>query len=232
MPTISTDRILLVEDDSKLSRLIAEFLDANGYRVVTESRGDKAVARILEEIPDLVILDLMLPGLDGLSVCRAVRARYKYPILMLTARGDEADELLGLEVGADDYMGKPVRPQLLLVRIKTLLRRCRRFESDTQRITVGAVEIDAGQRAVHVDGAPIEVTTTEFELLWFLARHAGDVVTRDQISHALRGHEWDGMDRSIDLTVSRLRKKLGDDARNPERIRSVRSAGYMWAVEK
>jgi two-component system, OmpR family, response regulator RstA len=231
MTPASQDRILLVEDDTKLSRLVTEFLEANGYRVSTETHGDKAVERIIEEVPDLVILDLMLPGLDGLSVCKRVRAQYKYPILMLTARGEETDELQGLEIGADDYIAKPVRPQLLLARIKTLLRRVRRFDSDQQRITLGTVEIDAGRRAVKIDARSIEVTTTEFELIWFLARHAGEVVTRDQISHALRGHEWDGLDRSIDLAVSRLRKKLGDDGRNPERIRSIRSAGYMWAVE-
>jgi two-component system response regulator RstA len=231
MTPATQDRILLVEDDTKLARLVTEFLESNGYRVSTETHGDKAVERIIEEVPDLVILDLMLPGLDGLSVCERVRAQYKYPILMLTARGEETDELQGLEIGADDYIAKPVRPQLLLARIKTLLRRSRRFDSDQQRMTLGSVEIDAGRRAVTIDARPVDVTTTEFELLWFLARHAGEVVTRDQISHALRGHEWDGLDRSIDLAVSRLRKKLGDDGRNPERIRSIRSAGYMWAVE-
>jgi two-component system response regulator RstA len=230
MTAASKSRILLVEDDSKLSRLVTEFLESNGFRVLTEARGDKAVERILQEVPDLVILDLMLPGLDGLSVCKKVRAHYKYPILMLTARGDEADEVTGLNLGADDYIAKPVRPQLLLARLRTLLRRSQRFGADQQQMMIGSVMIDAGSRTVQVDSQPVDLTTAEFELLWFLARHAGEVVTRDQISQALRGHEWDALDRSIDLTVSRLRKKLGDSGRSPLRIRSIRSAGYMWAL--
>ncbi len=230
--TVANDRILLIEDDTKLARLITEFLESHSFLVTSETRGDLAIDRILHEIPDLVILDLMLPGLDGLSVCKAVRSQYQHPILMLTARGDEADELIGLEVGADDYLAKPVRPQLLLARIRTLLRRSRRFDTTCQHITLGPVEIDAARRAVQISTRPIEVTTTEFELLWFLARHAGEVVTRDQISHALRGHEWDGLDRSIDLAISRLRKKLGDHGRNPELILSVRGIGYQWILEQ
>jgi len=230
MVAASKNRILLVEDDTKLSRLVTEFLVANGFRVLTETRGDRAVERIIQEVPDLVILDLMLPGLDGLSVCKKVRAQYKHPILMLTARGDEAEEVTGLEVGADDYMAKPVRPQLLLARLRTLLRRSQRFDADQQQLMIGSVKIDTGSRTVQVDSQPVDLTTAEFELLWFLARHAGEVVTRDQISHALRGHEWDALDRSIDLTVSRLRKKLGDNGRSPLHIRSIRSAGYMWAL--
>jgi two-component system, OmpR family, response regulator RstA len=230
--TTSKDRILIVDDDIKLLRLVSEYLESNGFHITTETQGDKAVDRILQEIPDLVILDLMLPGLDGLSVCQKVRTQYKHPILMLTAKGEEGDELVGLEIGADDYMAKPVSPQLLLARIKTLLRRSQRFESTRQHLTFGPVEIDCAKRTVHISSRPIDITTTEFELLWFLVKHAGEVVTRDQISHALRGHEWDGLERSIDLTVSRLRKKLGDDGRNPEWIHSIRSSGYMWTLSE
>jgi DNA-binding response OmpR family regulator len=224
-------RVMLVEDDIKLSRLVTEFLERQGFEVAVEGRGDRAAVRILQEIPDLVILDIMLPGMDGLEVCRAVRAAYKYPIMMLTARGDEKDELLGLELGADDYLAKPVKPQLLLARIKTLLRRSQRFDSAAQQLRLGSLILNATKRTVLEDGTPLELTSAEFDLMWLLASHAGDILTRDQISHSLRGHEWDGAERSIDLSISRLRKKLRDDGHRPERIRSVRGTGYMWVVD-
>ena len=226
----SIARVLLVEDDVKLSRLVQEFLQRHGFDVAVEGRGDRAIDRIMQEVPDLVILDIMLPGMDGLEVCRQVRPTYKYPILMLTARGDENDELLGLESGADDYLTKPVSPQLLLARIKTLLRRSRRFDNSDQHLELGDISIDANRRTVHSGDKLLELTTAEFDLLWLLASHAGETLTRDQISHSLLGHEWDGAGRSIDLSVSRLRKKLGDDGKNPERIRSIRGTGYLWVV--
>jgi DNA-binding response OmpR family regulator len=224
-------RVLLVEDDVKLSRLVKEFLQRRGFDVAVEGRGDSAINRIVQEVPDLVILDIMLPGADGLEVCRRVRSTYKYPILILTARGDENDELLGLESGADDYLTKPVSPQLLLARIQTLLRRSRRFDNSDQHLDLGDISIDANRRTVYSEDKPLELTTAEFDLLWLLASHAGEILTRDQISHSLRGHEWDGAERSIDLSVSRLRKKLGDDGRNPARIRSIRGTGYLWVVD-
>lgn len=210
---------------------MTEFLERNDFDVAVEFRGDRAVDRIVQENPDLVILDIMLPGMDGFDICRRVRPQFRHPILILTARGDEADELVGLELGADDYMAKPVRPQLLLARIKTLLRRSQRYSSDTQQITVGAMEIDAAARSVQLDGQPVDLTSMEFDLLWLLANRPGEVVTRDQISHALQGREWDGLGRSIDLCISRLRRKLGDDGKKPEWIRSIRGTGYMLATE-
>jgi DNA-binding response OmpR family regulator len=224
-------KILLVEDDARLARLVQEFLEKNGFNVSIEIHGDRAVERITKESPDLVILDIMLPGLDGFEVCKKVRPVYKSPILMLTARGEEADELVGLEIGADDYMAKPVKPQLLLARIKTLLRRTQRGEATMRQIKQGSLMIDSSRRTVSIENQHLDLTTAEFDLLWFLASHAGEVVTRDQISHSLRGHEWDGMDRSIDLSISRLRKKIGDDGRKPDKIRSVRGTGYMWVPE-
>lgn len=231
MGATAVARILLVEDDVKLSRLVKEFLEHQGFEVAIEERGDKAVERIIKEVPDLVILDLMLPGLDGIEVCRAVRASYKYPIMMLTARGEESEELLGLELGADDYLAKPVKPQLLLARIKTLLRRSLRFDASAQRLQLGKIAIDVTKRTAMEDDKELDLTATEFDLLWLLVSHAGDILTRDQISHCLRGHEWNGTERSIDLSVSRLRKKLRDDGRKPERIRSVRGTGYMWVID-
>jgi DNA-binding response OmpR family regulator len=224
-------RILLVEDDVKLSRLIKEFLERHDFNIDVEVRGDRAVDRITKEIPDLIILDIMLPGMDGFEVCKKVRSAYKNPILMLTARGEEADELVGLESGADDYMAKPVKPQLLLARIKMLLRRSQRYDGTSRRLTIGSMVIDSTRRSVLIDGQPMDLSTTEFDLLWFLITHAGEVVTRDQISHGLHGHEWDGLGRSIDLGISRLRRKLGDDGKKPEKIRSVRGTGYMWVPE-
>jgi two-component system response regulator RstA len=224
-------RILLVEDDVKLARLVQEFLQRHGFEVAIEDRGDQAVYRIRQEQPDLVILDIMLPGMDGFEVCRRIRAFYKNPILMLTARGEEADELVGLEVGADDYLSKPVKPKLLLARIKTVLRRTQRIDDSINRIEFGSIIIDASRRSVMIENRPVDLSTSEFDLLWMLASHVGEIVTRDQISQNLRGHEWDGLDRSIDLSISRLRKKIGDDGRKPDRIRSIRGTGYMWVSE-
>ena len=233
---------MLIEDDLKLADLVKEFLESNGFKVAIEPRGDKAPQRILTEQPDLVILDLMLPGLDGLSVCRKVRPFFKKPILMLTARSEEVDEVVGLEVGADDYLAKPVRPRLLLARINTLLRRTlekslsanekARGDDAEMRYELGVLVIDVPSRVVNLGGKEIELTTAEFELLLYLAKNSGRTVTREDIYQDLRGMEWDGLDRSIDLRVVRLRRKLGDDGKNPKLIKSVRGAGYMLAVNK
>lgn len=223
-------RILIVEDDLRLAGLVREFLRAAGYEVLVEPRGDRAPGRILDEAPDLVILDLMLPGLDGLSVCRQVRPSYSGSILMLTARGEEVDEVVGLELGADDYMVKPVRPRLLLARIKTLLRRQAQpatAEEPPTRIVHGDLEVDSASRTAFVGGRRVRLTTAEFDLLWLLVTHAGQALDREQIYRELRGIEYDGLDRSVDLRVARLRRKLGDDAKQPRRIKSVRGVGYL-----
>jgi two-component system, OmpR family, response regulator RstA len=228
----NNSRILLVEDDIKLAGLIKEFLDNQGYEVSIEGRGDKAVERIIAENPDVTILDIMLPGLDGLSICARVRPQYPKPILILTARGEESDELAGFENGADDYLAKPVRPQILLARIKTLLRRYQYHEETCRYLKCGSLQIDVIGRRVQIDGKSLDLTTSEYQLLYLFLQNSGSVLTRDQISMAMHGYEWDGIDRSVDLGISRLRKKLGDDVKNPQWIKSVRSQGYLLAENK
>lgn len=225
-------RILLVEDDLRLAALVGEFLESKGFVVSMESRGEAAVDRIIEETPDLVILDIMLPGMDGLAVCRKVRPIYPGPIMMLTALSDEVDEVVGLEIGADEYVAKPVKPRLLLARIQNLLRRVNvsveeKRVSGEKIVAAGDLVIDPGRRSVEKDGREIELTTAEFDLLYYLVERMGQVVERDTIYRELRGIEWDGLDRSIDLRIARLRRKIGDDARHPGLIKSVRGTGYL-----
>ncbi|MGF1547679.1 MAG: winged helix-turn-helix domain-containing protein [Thiotrichales bacterium] len=223
--------ILLVEDDAKLAALVREYLEKSGFEVGIEGRGDRAGARILAERPDLVILDIMLPGKDGFAVCREIRPAYDGPVLMLTARDEDLDELLGLELGADDYICKPVQPRLLLARIRAVMRRTNgeRNSHTPTRVDIDGFVIDTHTREAHLHGAPIGLTTAEFDLLWLLASHAGSVLSREDILRGVRGIGYDGTDRSIDLRISRLRKKLGDDPNEPRRIKTVRNAGYLFA---
>ena len=236
-------RILIVEDDERLANLTKEYLESNGLVVSIESNGSVAVERIQNEQPDLVVLDLMLPGEDGLSICRRVRPRYNGPILMLTARTDDLDQVLGLEMGADDYMGKPVRPRVLLARVRALLRRVKeqgdlaRQESPAQeegepvRLVFNNLVVDRAMREAWLNDQSIDLTSAEFDLLWLLARNAGRVLSREEIFTALRGIEYDGQDRSIDVRVSRIRPKIGDDPVHPRRIKTVRSKGYLFVKE-
>ena len=229
-----TLRILLIEDDQRLANLTAEYLRKNDFKVGIEERGDTAESRILNENPDLVILDIMLPGKDGFEVCRGVRSRYKGVILMLTARDEDLDQILGLELGADDYIAKPVQPRLLLARIKALLRRAPTTQdSDSENaddeLAFGSFRISQATRSTHLGSESIELTTAEFDLLWLLASHAGSVLSRDDLLQQLRGIGFDGLDRSIDARISRLRRKLGDDPENPTRIKTVRGKGYLFS---
>ncbi len=234
-PARSTPLVLVVEDDAILARDVERYLEANGFEVEIESRGDRAPERIAALTPDLVVLDVMLPGSDGLAVCRTVRPSYRGPILMLTALGDEVDEVAGLEVGADDYLTKPVRPRVLLARVRTLLRRAGSAAADTSEgsvVVVGDLEIDPERRVAHRGGRELALTTLEFDLLHMLARHAGTVVSRDELCRRVRGVGYDGIDRSIDLGVHHLRLKLGDDGKHPALIKSVRGVGYQLAKSK
>ena len=228
-------RILLIEDDERLAKLTAEYLRKNEFEVTIEGRGDTAEARILKEDPELVILDIMLPGKDGFEVCRAIRSQYKGVILMLTARDEDLDQILGLELGADDYISKPVQPRLLLARIKALLRRAPTggeggpSADEADELEFGNFRISQATRSTYLGNDIIDLTTAEFDLLWLLARHAGNILSRDDLLQELRGIGFDGLDRSIDARISRLRRKLGDDPENPTRIKTVRGKGYLFS---
>ncbi|WP_300332115.1 winged helix-turn-helix domain-containing protein [Accumulibacter sp.] len=232
-------RILLIEDDERLALLTAEYLRKNDFEVLVEARGDAAEERILGERPDLVILDVMLPGKDGFEICRAVRSRFTGVILMLTAREEDFDQIFGLELGADDYIAKPVQPRLLLARIKALLRRTvpaaggqsggENESGEPTELAFGRFRISQTTRNAALGDDSIDLTTAEFDLLWQLARHAGNILSRDNLLQELRGIGFDGLDRSIDARISRLRRKLGDDPENPTRIKTVRGKGYLFS---
>ncbi|MBS9403793.1 winged helix-turn-helix domain-containing protein [Halomonas sp. TRM85114] len=223
------DHVLIIEDDERLAGLTRDYLEANGFRVTVEPDGSLGVERILTLHPDLVILDLMLPGEDGLSICRRVRGEYQGPILMLTARTDDMDQVLGLEMGADDYVPKPVQPRVLLARMRALLRRTDISEvSGEPRLVFDNLDIDSATREAWLAGERIDLTSAEFDLLWLLASNAGRVLTREEIFSQLRGIKYDGQDRSIDVRVSRIRPKIGDDPNHPHRIKTVRSKGYLF----
>lgn len=233
MTTVEQQRLFLVEDDRELASMVADFLSANGFDVSVEHDGTRALNRIQTEPFDVVVLDIGLPGIDGISICRTVRDDFEGPILILTARGDEIDEVVALEVGADDYMSKPVRPHALLARLRVHLRRAGQSgtEATTTRISVDDLLIDTTNRSVSIGDNNIDLTTAEFDLLWLLAKNAGKVIPRDELYQELHGVRYDGLDRSIDLRVSRLRKKIGDDPVQPQRIKSVRSVGYLLATQ-
>jgi DNA-binding response OmpR family regulator len=233
-----SNRLLLVEDDLTLGKMVDDFLTGHGYRVSWESNGLRALGLIDSETFDALILDIGLPGMDGIQICQSVRDKFDGPIIMLTARGDEIDEVVCLEVGADDYIAKPVRPRALLARLKVHLRRgdAQVSQLEASKLEIDGLTLDTSSRSVRLatdlDGEKIlSVTTAEFDLLLFLMRRAGEVVSREEIYEKIQGIAYDGADRSIDLRVSRLRKKLEDDPSNPKRIKSVRGVGYIFAVE-
>ncbi|MFK8014996.1 MAG: response regulator [Gammaproteobacteria bacterium] len=222
--------ILLVEDDARLAELTAKYFRQNDLTVEIESRGDQAIARFRSLAPRIVLLDLMLPGVDGLTLCRELRTEFDGPILIFTARDADIDQVIGLEAGADDYVAKPVDPMVLLARTRALLRREGRAAPQalaTDTITLGTLKVSAAAHEAVLNGNAVELTTQEFDLLWLLMQNAGTILSRNDISCALRGIEYDGSDRSIDGRISRLRRKLGDSATSPTRIKTVWSKGYL-----
>ncbi|HIO97665.1 MAG TPA: response regulator [Leucothrix sp.] len=234
-PTSDLPTLLLVEDDTRLAELTQEYLEQQPFTVNIEKRGDSAVQRIINEQPDLVILDLMLPGLDGMDVCRQVRPHYTKPILMLTARDEDIDQVLGLELGADDYIIKPVKPRVLLARIHNLLKRhdqsttdkCNDIDNQSD-IRIGALLISPATRTVTLDECALSLTTQEFDLLHLLASSAGNILSRDDILATISGGEYDGLDRSVDIRIARLRKLLDDNPAQPQYIKTVRGKGYLF----
>ncbi|MFC3912676.1 two-component system response regulator RstA [Pseudaeromonas sharmana] len=228
-------RIIFVEDDPELGQLIAEFLGRQDMQVQIIPRGDTALAIILAQQPDLVLLDIMLPGLDGLSLCRDLRPRYNGPIVMLTALDSDMNQILGLELGASDYILKTTPPPVLLARLRVQLRNVEPHKvlpaprQPPQQLAFGSLCIDAQSRDVRLAGDSIALSTADFDLLWELACHAGQILSREQLFKALRGLDYDGQDRSIDVAISRLRRKLQDDSENPRRIKTVRQRGYLLA---
>ncbi len=232
------DHILVVDDDSEIRRLLGDYLARNGYRVSTAGGGREMQQSLKVSAPDLIVLDLMLPGTDGLELCRQLRAERDTPVIMLTARGDETDRVIGLELGADDYLAKPFNPRELLARIKGVLRRTRALPPNLRAADGGAEYRFAGWRldpATHEliapDGVVVPLSSAERRLLIVLLEHPQVTLNRDQLLDLTRGRDATPFDRSVDVQVSRLRQKLRDDAREPALIKTVRSEGYLFAVQ-
>lgn len=228
-PTITA---LLIEDDTRLARLTADYLAGHSVVVTCVGDGAQGLEEARKRAYDVVLLDLMLPGMDGLAVCRALRERSDVPIIMLTARGEEADRVMGLELGADDYLPKPFSPRELLARIRAILRRAQgQAGPATKCVSVGDLVVDPSARRATLLGKEISLTSYEFELLRALAERAGRVLSREKLMELAKGSAEESFDRSIDVHISRLRQKLGDDPRRPKLLKTVRGAGYLLAKE-
>lgn len=227
-------RILFVEDDPEIGQLIAGWLSRHEMEVIIEPRGDMALARVEEVKPDLILLDIMLPGCDGLSLCRDLRPRFAGPIVMLTSLDSDMNQILSLELGANDYILKTTPPPVLLARLRVQFRQQQGAvpapapsAPAPQRLQFGRLTIDGPARQVRLDGEEVPLSTADFELLWELASHAGQIMGREALFRSLRGRDYDGLDRSMDVAISRLRRKLGDDPAAPTRIKTVRQRGYL-----
>jgi two-component system, OmpR family, response regulator CpxR len=227
------DHILIIDDDVALCELVTEYLSPLGFQIESIHRGDTGAERAIAGQHSLVVLDVMLPGLNGFEVLRRIRAESRVPVLMLTARGDDVDRIVGLEIGADDYLPKPFNPRELTARIRAILRRAKSDELTPQTVSslvrVGDVQLDSGTRTVSRAGEKVELTSAEFDLLEKLLRTAGRIVTREDLSRQVLGRSASPFDRSIDMHISNLRKKLGHQAGTNERIKTVRGVGYIYA---
>ena len=224
-------RVLVIDDDRKLCRLIRDYLDPMGYEISAAHSGTDGVERAVGEAWDAVILDVMLPGLDGFEALKQIRRTSDVPVLMLTARGEEADRIVGLEMGADDYLPKTFSTRELLARLRAVVRRTRStrpVQAEEQEIVLGLLRIHPGARVAVLGDQPMGLTPVEFDLLLCLARAKGRVKTREALLDEIRDRDYEVFDRSVDVHISALRKKLGDDPKTPQFIRTVRSAGYMW----
>lgn len=228
MPPV-TDRILMIEDDARLAAMVSEYLGAAGVEVTVADRAERGLALLGRGGFDAVLLDVMLPDLDGFEACRRIRAGSDVPVLMLTARGDDTDRIVGLELGADDYLPKPFNPRELLARIRAVLRRRQGPSERRAPLRFGRLEIDREARVVRLDGQERPLTGHQFDLLVALAESAGRVLSRDALMQRVRGDSLEAFDRSIDVHVSRIRAAIEDDPRHPRRILTVRGAGYVFS---
>ena len=227
--TAMTERLLLIEDDERLVGMVTKYLRGAGFDIEHSPTGEAGLSRLARGNISAVVLDLMLPGIDGFEVCRRARAVSDVPILMLTARGDEMDRIVGLELGADDYLPKPFNPRELLARLRAILRRRHAIGRGDAILSFGRLEIDAASRQVWVNGAEQSLTSYQFDLLLALARHAGHLLSRDQLMNLVKGESLEALDRSIDVHISRIRAAIEDDPKHPKRIITIRGAGYLFA---
>jgi two-component system, OmpR family, phosphate regulon response regulator OmpR len=223
-----TDRILLIEDDKRLAEMVKNYLGEFGFAVTAVHSGSAGISLYRRESFDALILDLMLPDMDGLEVCRRIRADTQARILMLTARGDAMDRVIGLEMGADDYLAKPFEPRELLARLRSILRRAK-GDSKPDVLRFGRLDIDAGAREARLDGESRALTSYQFALLLGLAQHAGRVMSREALMEIVKNERLEAFDRSIDVHISRIRAAIEDDPKHPRRIITVRGAGYVFA---
>lgn len=223
--------ILIIDDDEKLNRLLKDYLSNYGFSVQSAAHPEEGMKKIKTLLPQLIILDVMLPGMNGFEVCKQIRRSHSIPILMLTARGEVTDRIVGLELGADDYLAKPFEPRELVARIQSILRRTSN-STVTPKRRFGSLLIDFQKRTVLLNKEPVDLTTMEFQALSLLANNAGVVMSRDQIMDALRGIEYEAFDRSVDIIMSRLRSKLLDDPKSPSFIKTVWGTGYVFIVEE
>ncbi len=226
-----SDTILLVEDDTRLAGMISDYLGENGFNVTHAETGVEGIDLQTSRGFDAIILDLMLPDIDGLEVCRTIKAHDAIPIIMLTAKGDPMDRIIGLEIGADDYLPKPFEPRELLARLRAIMRRGKPAADDA-RMRFGRLEIDPAAMNARLAGKLCELTAHQFNLLHIMAKSAGRVLSRDGIMDALKGEDLEAFDRSIDVHISRIRSQIEDDPKSPKRIITVRGAGYVFARQQ
>lgn len=227
------DEVLIVDDDTRLAAMVSDYLSGNGFSVASASTGLAGVAEVRRRTPDAVILDIMMPDIDGFEACRQIRGFSDVPILMLTAKGDELDRIVGLEIGADDYLPKPFNPRELLARLKAILRRRGGAATESRRILrFGRLEIDPGSRSLRIDAVEKLLTSHQFDLLVALAENAGRILSREQLMDMVKGEELEAFDRSIDVHVSRIRAAIEVDPKQPRRLITVRGSGYVFARQQ
>ncbi|MEJ2637343.1 MAG: response regulator transcription factor [Calditrichia bacterium] len=226
-----SNSILIIDDDAKLNELLKDYLKKYNFEVKTVTHPLEGLRNLKQQVPDLVILDVMLPDMDGFEVCREIRKDYSVPVIMLTARGEVTDRIVGLELGADDYLPKPFEPRELVARIQAVLRRGHTSPQREMK-NYGPLSVDFRKHAIVLNGEPVDLTSAEFELLAVFIEKAGKVLDRNYILDHVRGIEWEAFDRSVDVLVSRLRQKLKDDPKNPHFIKTIWGTGYMFIGEE